>query len=221
MTAENTKMSRSGTKPPAKKASSVTKTGRNPRAGDFGFSGAKPRAKKAPTKATLVRDPKTGAIKVSIRKSSDTIREPGRIPDGMILTAAGLLGEDGGKHLSAYEWAVVARRGVRSDALDAVTGFLHVSQADLSDALDIPVRTLIRRKSEGHLNRDESAKLVRVARVIERAEEVFESGKSAREWLKRANASLDGETPFSLLDTEFGAESVMDTLGRIEHGVFA
>ncbi|NCC41946.1 MAG: DUF2384 domain-containing protein, partial [Gammaproteobacteria bacterium] len=25
----------------------------------------------------------------------------------------------------------------------------------------------------------------------------------------------------SLLDTEIGAESVLDTLGRIEHGVFA
>ena len=27
--------------------------------------------------------------------------------------------------------------------------------------------------------------------------------------------------PLSLLDTDIGAESVMDTLGRIEHGVFA
>jgi uncharacterized protein (DUF2384 family) len=28
-------------------------------------------------------------------------------------------------------------------------------------------------------------------------------------------------TPLSLLDTDIGADSVLDTLGRIEHGVFA
>jgi uncharacterized protein (DUF2384 family) len=32
---------------------------------------------------------------------------------------------------------------------------------------------------------------------------------------------LSGATPLSLLDTDIGAESVLDTLGRIEHGVFA
>lgn len=66
----------------------------------------------------------------------------------------------------------------------------------------------------------ESKKLARVARVIERADEVFEDPGAAREWLKTANAALAGETPISLLDTEIGAETVMATLGRIEHGVF-
>jgi len=33
-------------------------------------------------------------------------------------------------------------------------------------------------------------------------------------------AVLGGATPLSLIDTDDGAESVMDTLGRIEHGVF-
>jgi uncharacterized protein (DUF2384 family) len=40
-------------------------------------------------------------------------------------------------------------------------------------------------------------------------------------WLKSANISLSGQTPMSLLDTEIGAESVMNALGRIEHGIFA
>ncbi|MDP2253999.1 MAG: MbcA/ParS/Xre antitoxin family protein, partial [Thiobacillus sp.] len=66
-----------------------------------------------------------------------------------------------------------------------------------------------------------SAKLVRVARVVERAEAVFGDFEVALDWLKSANAALAGVTPLSLLDTEIGAESVTDTLGRIEHGVFA
>lgn len=40
------------------------------------------------------------------------------------------------------------------------------------------------------------------------------------DWLKSPNAALGGATPLSLLDTDIGTESVMDTLGRIEHGVF-
>jgi putative toxin-antitoxin system antitoxin component (TIGR02293 family) len=96
-----------------------------------------------------------------------------------------------------------------------------MSQAELSAALGISERTLARRKREGKLNSEESAKLVRLARVVERAEKVFEDFDAAIDWLKSANASLAGATPLSLLDTDIGAESVMDTLGRIEHGVFA
>jgi len=87
--------------------------------------------------------------------------------------------------------------------------------------LGIPERTLARRKREGKLNSEESSKLVRLARVIERAEEVFEEFDLAIDWLKSNNPSLAGFTPVSLLDTDIGAESVMETLGRIEHGVFA
>jgi hypothetical protein len=47
------------------------------------------------------------------------------------------------------------------------------------------------------------------------------SFSTAVDWLKSPNATFSGQTPLSLLDTEIGAELVMDTLGRIEHGVFA
>jgi len=140
------------------------------------------------------------------------------------VSAASLLGLEGDErkfHLSSMEWVSAIRRGIPSSAVDALTAFLLVSQTEFSDALDIPVRTLVRRKGEGLLNSEESAKLVRVARVIQRAEEVFDDPDSARDWLKTANTSLGGETPMSLLDTEIGAEAVIDTLGRIEHGVFA
>jgi putative toxin-antitoxin system antitoxin component (TIGR02293 family) len=92
---------------------------------------------------------------------------------------------------------------------------------ELAAALAIPDRTLARRKREGRFNSEETAKLVRLARVIARAEETFEDLDAARDWLKSANAALAGATPLSLLDTDIGAESVLDTLGRIEHGVFA
>ena len=124
------------------------------------------------------------------------------------------------KPLSPLDWVSVIRRGISSSAVDSLTKFTRLSQAELSTALGIPERTLARRKREGKLNSEESAKLVRLARVIERAEEVFEDFDASIDWLKSPNTSLAGSTPLSLLDTDIGAESVMDTLGRIEHGVF-
>ena len=140
------------------------------------------------------------------------------------MSVMSLLGGDSVLHARPHtyiQWIEVIRRGISSSAVDALAQSIRVSQSEFSTLLGIPERTLVRRKKEGVLSSEESAKLVRMARVANRAREVFEDFGAALEWLKSPNASLSGITPMSLLDTEIGAESVMDTLGRIEHGVFA
>lgn len=135
-----------------------------------------------------------------------------------------LLGGRGVLHVkprTALDWVSVIRQGISSTAVEVLAKTIQVTQSELATALGIPERTLARRKREGTLNSEESAKLVRLARVVERAEEVFEDPETALTWLKTPNAALFRATPLSLLDTDIGAESVMDTLGRIEHGVFA
>ena len=125
------------------------------------------------------------------------------------------------KQRTALDWVLVIRQGLSSAAVDSLAKTLRVTQSELAAALGIPERTLIRRKKEVARNSEESAKLVRLARVVVRAKETFENLDTALDWLKSPNAALSGATPLSLLDTDIGAESVMDTLGRIEHGVFA
>jgi putative toxin-antitoxin system antitoxin component (TIGR02293 family) len=140
------------------------------------------------------------------------------------LSVESLLGGRGvlrTKPRTALDWVSIIRQGISSAAVDSLTKFLRVTQAELAAALGIPERTLARRKREGSLNSEESAKLVRLARVVERAEEVFDGLDTALDWLKSPNAALSGAVPLSLMDTDIGAESVLDTLGRIEHGVFA
>jgi putative toxin-antitoxin system antitoxin component (TIGR02293 family) len=122
---------------------------------------------------------------------------------------------------SGLEWVDVVRHGISSRALDAMLKSIGLSQAELAQALDIPERTLARRKREGVLSREESAKLLRLARVAARAAEVFDDLDLALAWLKTPVAALEDATPLSLVDTDIGTDSVMDTLGRIEHGVFA
>lgn len=139
------------------------------------------------------------------------------------FSASSILGGEQVLHArprSTVEWIDLVRKGIPAPAIDAVIQFVNLRQTELCLALDIPERTLVRRKKEGVLNREESGKLLRLARVIERAAEVFEDGPAALDWIKSPNASLGGATPLSLLDTDLGADSVMDTLGRIEHGVF-
>jgi len=121
----------------------------------------------------------------------------------------------------AMDWIPLVRQGLPSASVDALVRSTRITQAELAHALAIPERTLARRKREGALSPEESAKFVRFARVVERAEAVFEDTGGALSWLQSANAALGGVTPMSLLDTDIGADSVMDTLGRIEHGVFA
>jgi putative toxin-antitoxin system antitoxin component (TIGR02293 family) len=122
---------------------------------------------------------------------------------------------------STLDWIEVIRNGISATAIEALLKAMQLSQSEFARALDIPERTLARRKREGVLNSEESAKVLRVARVVGRAGEVFEDPDAALDWLKSPNAALSRATPLSLLDTDIGAESVLDTLGRIEHGVFA
>jgi putative toxin-antitoxin system antitoxin component (TIGR02293 family) len=140
------------------------------------------------------------------------------------LSAASVLGGEPVLHAlprSVLEWIALVRHGISAGSVDAVVRVMGIGQSELSRALDIPERTLARRKKEGVLSADESGKMVRLAQVIERAVEVFEDEQAALSWLKNPNAALGGSSPLSLLDTELGSLAVSNTLGRIEHGVFA
>lgn len=141
-----------------------------------------------------------------------------------VLSAATVLGGEPvlrGLPQSVLEWVGLVRQGIPASAVDAALRVVGIGQAELARALDIPERTLARRKKEGVLSRDESGKLVRLAQVVQRSVEVFEDQRAALDWLKSPNASLSGSTPLALLDTEPGSAAVLSALGRIEHGVFA
>ena len=135
-----------------------------------------------------------------------------------VLGGRGVLGV---KPDSPLDWVGMIREGIPAAAVESVLSAVNVSQSELAQALGIPERTLARRKREGILNSEESSKLLRLARVVSRASEVFGEPAAAVNWLKSPNAALRGDAPLSLLDTDIGAESVLDALGRIEHGVFA
>ena len=56
---------------------------------------------------------------------------------------------------------------------------------------------------------------------VQRAVEVFESEDTAHKWLKTSLPVLGNQTPLQAVSNRFGAELVLDFLGRIEHGVYS
>ncbi|WP_293638745.1 antitoxin Xre-like helix-turn-helix domain-containing protein [Polaromonas sp.] len=74
---------------------------------------------------------------------------------------------------TVMDWIPLVRRGLPATSVEAISRLTRTAQSDLVRALAIPERTLARRKREGLLSAEESAKFVRFARVVELAEEVF------------------------------------------------
>jgi putative toxin-antitoxin system antitoxin component (TIGR02293 family) len=111
------------------------------------------------------------------------------------------------------------RQGFPTQALDSLGANTQAHTAELAQLLDISVRMLAQRRRTGFLSQQESERLFRVARVLARAEELFGNLEKAFRWLNSPIIVLSGATPLSLLDTEVGGKLVMDTLGRIEHGI--
>lgn len=94
--------------------------------------------------------------------------------------------------------------------------------AEIASIIDLPPRTLARRKSSGRLSSDESEKLLRLSAVFEQAVDLFEGDRAgALKWLTTPKKTLENETPLAYSRTELGAREVEELIGRLEHGVFS
>lgn len=125
------------------------------------------------------------------------------------------------KGTSPLAWVFAIRQGFPIAALDSFRQNIDATNTELAQALGTSVRSLAGRKHKGVLSASESERLLRLAKVVARAESVFDDVDNGLAWLREPNISLGGLAPISLLDTELGAELVTDVLGRIEYGIFA
>lgn len=112
------------------------------------------------------------------------------------------------------------RRGLSGSTLGKVAEVYQLPQTEIYELLKISAKTGQRAKN-GILDVDKSDHVVQMIKVVVRANGIFKEYDRAMTWLKSPCYSLGGEVPLSLLDTTEGIELVMDTLGRIEHGVFS
>ena len=111
------------------------------------------------------------------------------------------------------------KRGLPYRSLESVRERLQLTMPEAASLLQMPARTLARRKQTRKLQPDESDRLYRLARMAAHAVDVFGSDEKATAWLRRPNRALNGEQPIRLLDTDLGARQVEDILGRLDYGI--
>ncbi len=113
------------------------------------------------------------------------------------------------------------REGLPYAALEAVATAYAIPMVQLMPVLNIPPRTLARRKRAKRLQPIESDRLFRLGRIAAFAEEVLGSRAKATHWLRAPNRALGGAVPLRQLDTDVGATQVEALLLRVAHGVYS
>jgi len=112
-------------------------------------------------------------------------------------------------------------RGLSVDALDRVCAKLAPDDASLRYRI-VPKATLARRRRTARrlLNRDESDRIARVARIWALAMDVWKSETAARRFLSDPHPLLGGRVPRDFaIESELGAREVEDLLGRLKYGI--
>ncbi|MEO8449762.1 MAG: antitoxin Xre/MbcA/ParS toxin-binding domain-containing protein [Gemmatimonadota bacterium] len=95
-----------------------------------------------------------------------------------------------------------------------------LTAAEVARLIQVPQRTLTRRKVEGRLAPEESDRLLRAARVVAAGVDLFEGNVvAARHWLTTGHPALGGGVPVDLATTDVGAREVEALIGRLEHGI--
>jgi len=118
-----------------------------------------------------------------------------------------------------YDLPRIIENGLPTDSLqllrEAGLTFTEVSEIIISP------RTLKHRKSRGEaLSHEEADRVVRMARVIGQAEDVFGNREKALLWLRTADDRLDDRTPLSMLRTESGGRLVEEMLWQVAEGIY-
>jgi putative toxin-antitoxin system antitoxin component (TIGR02293 family) len=109
--------------------------------------------------------------------------------------------------------------GVTKVALLNLAKYLSLSIEELAGLLPISRRTIHRYSAKQHFNRSVSEQILHITEVVSKGMEVFEDKDRFLAWMRQPSAALGNKTPLSLLSSRFGAEMVLDELGRIEHGI--
>lgn len=111
------------------------------------------------------------------------------------------------------------REGLPFGEFHALQEMLALTEEKLGSLLGMSRATLHRRKKTGSLDRSESDRLVRYARIFNCVAAFYESEKAAAKWLNSPAFAFNGETPLDYADTEIGAREVEAMVWRAGNGV--
>ena len=124
------------------------------------------------------------------------------------------------KPKSDFELARLTEEGLSLDSIVSLKDH-GLTFTEISDIIISP-RTLKHRKSRRELlSNEETDRVVRVARLLSMAEEIFGSRKKALAWLRAKDDRLDNRSPLQMLSTESGGRLIENMLWQIDEGAFS
>lgn len=139
------------------------------------------------------------------------------------LNQTSLLGLLGSNYAVSTDFDLLnlARKGVSKKALVSLVKQISLTIQEVASIMHISERTLQRYTPATLIKTEHAEKAIELARLYQRGTEVFGTLDNFNDWMKTPNYTLNGETPLNLLDTSIGFELILQTLGRIEYGVFS
>jgi putative toxin-antitoxin system antitoxin component (TIGR02293 family) len=120
-----------------------------------------------------------------------------------------------------FDLVKLGGKGVSKGAVTRLASHLSIRLQEMAPLLSVNLRTIQRYNTEKVFNRFVSERVLRIALVVSKGEEILGSGEQFNTWLKESNRVLGGKKPFDLLVSDFGIDMVLDELGRIEHGIIS
>lgn len=114
------------------------------------------------------------------------------------------------------------QEGLPFKALETLSLKSGIPVDEIAFVLNIPERTLARRKAAGRFVREESERLHRISTIFEKAVQLFHGDVAgAVSWLRARRPALGNNTPLAYSGTELGAREVENLIGQLEHGIFS
>jgi putative toxin-antitoxin system antitoxin component (TIGR02293 family) len=114
------------------------------------------------------------------------------------------------------------KKGLSYRAFERFRQNTSLSFERVTGLINIPRRTMTRRKRKGRFLPDESDRLLRASRLFGKILTLFEGDRNAAtEWLTTAQPALGGTVPLDLANSEVGSREIERLVGRLEHGVFS
>lgn len=122
--------------------------------------------------------------------------------------------------MSEFGLAKVTEEGLPLESVSALKN-RGLTYTEISETVISP-RTLKHRKARNEpLSHEETDRVVRVARIVSLAEEVFASREKALLWMRTPDDRLENRTPLKMLITESGGRLIENLLWQIDEGVYA
>ena len=117
--------------------------------------------------------------------------------------------------------AVLAHKGLPKQALVFFLKCSNLNEKTVFRYLDVSKRTLDNYKPEERMRLYISDRLIHLAELYAKGNEIFNSMEGFSEWLNLPSIDLGGEKPVVYIYSRKGIDDLLTVLGRIEHGVLA